>query len=161
MDDDDPPPPRGDALLRDTMMRAHSAARAAVHIAPLAWDTALAADALDYARTLASTGQFRHSKPATRSRPEGENLWMGTRGAFSYADMAGGWSNERRYYMPRVFPDISTTGNWADVGHYSQMIWRDTKSVGCGLASSGNDDYLVCRYAPPGNVFGQKADGTP
>jgi hypothetical protein len=45
--------------------------------------------------------------------------------------------------------------------HYTQMVWRDTGGVGCatatvrGLTSNGLDGadaYLVCRYAPPGNV---------
>jgi hypothetical protein len=28
--------------------------------------------------------------------------------------------------------------------------------VGCALASNGKTDYLVCRYASPGNVYGEK-----
>lgn len=80
---------------------------------------------------------------------------MGTRGAYSLEDMIGGWSGERRYFRSGFFPDVSTSGNWSDVAHYTQMIWRSTTNVGCALHQGRSDDYLVCRYSPPGNVTGQ------
>ncbi|WP_214019128.1 CAP domain-containing protein [Escherichia coli] len=52
---------------------------------------------------------------------------------------------------------MSTTGHWQDVAHYTQIIWRRTSQMGCALASSARDDYLVCRYTLPGNVVGQHA----
>jgi hypothetical protein len=35
------------------------------------------------------------------------------------------------------------------------MVWKDTKQVGCGTASSSTLEVLVCRYSPPGNYLGQ------
>jgi hypothetical protein len=81
---------------------------------------------------------------------------MGTRGAFSYEAMVGGWSSEARYFMPGQFPSVSRSGNWADVGHYTQMIWPTTTHVGCALASNARSDYLVCRYSPAGNIDGRQ-----
>jgi hypothetical protein len=81
---------------------------------------------------------------------------MGTRGAFSYESMVGGWSSEARYFMPGQFPAVSRSGNWADVGHYTQMIWPTTTHVGCALASNARSDYLVCRYSPAGNIDGRQ-----
>ncbi|PZU60181.1 MAG: hypothetical protein DI547_03885 [Sphingobium sp.] len=156
--DPDEARPRGAVLLRSEMLRAHNDARDAVGVPPIGWSEKLAVEAQGYARVLARTRTFRHSDKATRSAPQGENLWMGSTGAFTYAEMAGSWIAERRYYRPRaVIPDISTTGDWRDAGHYTQAIWRGTTLVGCGLASNGDDDYLVCRYSPPGNVFGRNA----
>jgi hypothetical protein len=37
------------------------------------------------------------------------------------------------------------------------MAWRNTMTVGCALASNRDNDYLVCRYSPAGNVVGQRA----
>jgi hypothetical protein len=36
------------------------------------------------------------------------------------------------------------------------MVWRDTTDVGCGLATGGGNDFLVCQYAPQGNFMGER-----
>ena len=131
----------------------HNQVRAAARVRPIAWDPALAVGADAYAAELARTGRWGHS--ARSSRPEqGENLWMGTRGAFGIDAMIGSWAAEGRYFRPGTFPAVSRTGNWAEVGHYTQMIWQGTTRVGCAVRSNARNDYLVCRYAPAGNVMG-------
>lgn len=151
------PAARGTSLLRRTMLAGHNEARAAVGLEPLRWSDALAADALAYAGELARSGRFEHS-PLPRGVPtQGENLWTGTRGAYSYAEMIGHWVAERRFYIARPVPDSSNSGRFGDVGHYTQIVWRGTQEVGCAEAGSRTDDYLVCRYLPAGNVVGQLA----
>jgi hypothetical protein len=151
------PAPRGADQLRTAMLRGHNAARAAVGVASLAWDDRLAADAAGYAARLAREHRFEHAVQPRGAGREGENLWMGTRGAFRYDEMVGGWVDERRWYRAAPTPDFSTTGRWADVAHYTQIVWRGTTAVGCAVASDAESDYLVCRYSPPGNVVGQVA----
>ena len=46
-------------------------------------------------------------------------------------------------------------GNWVDVAHYTQMIWKTTTHVGCAIYRDGGWDYLICRYSPPGNRDGK------
>jgi hypothetical protein len=147
------PAARGGALLRQAMLEGHNAARAALGQPALVWDDGLARDAKRYAQVLARTGNFRHAIQPKRD-PQGENLWTGTRGAYAYAEMIGHWVDERRMWKRGVTPDFATTGRWEDVAHYTQIVWRGTTRVGCALASNRSDDYLVCRYAPPGNVVG-------
>jgi hypothetical protein len=65
------------------------------------------------------------------------------------------WGKEKENFHPGEFPDISNTGNWADAGHYTQVIWKTTTSVGCGLSSDDDSDYLVCHYQLHGNVDGE------
>ena len=146
--------PRGDALMRATILDAHNRERAAYGSNPLVWDNGLEADALAYARRLAAVARFAHDPQTGVRLRQGENLWMGTRRAFSYATMAGSWIDERGHFKPGQFPDISRTGNWKAVGHYTQMVWSQTNRVGCAISSNTGDDYLVCRYFPAGNVFG-------
>lgn len=148
------PKPRGHALLRDSMISAHNQARRQYGVAPLAWDEALARDALVYARRLAGSGRFEHDPQPGRSPKQGENLWMGTRTAYSYAEMIGHLVGERRFYRPGRFPDVSSTGSVWHVGHYTQIIWPTSQKVGCATASNRSDDYLVCRYLPAGNIVG-------
>src|SRR3546814_16468334 len=54
-----------------------------------------------------------------------------------------------------ALPKFITTGRWSDVGHYTQIIWHSTTDVGCAIAVSQSDEYLVCRYTTPGNVYGR------
>ena len=149
--------PQGPALLQQAMEAGHRAARAEKGLPPLSWDPALARDAQAYANTLAATGNFEHSEQPPGAPPQGENLWSGTRGAYRYAEMVGHWVEEKRDYVPGVVPDVSRTGQFEDVGHYTQIMWRATQRFGCAEASNAEDDYVVCRYAPAGNYIGQRA----
>ncbi len=141
------------------VLAAHNAARAQARVAAMVWDPALGNTAAAYARQLAFTGTFQHSNRKAR-RGVGENLWMGSRGAFRVERMVGDWASERRMFVPGIFPSVTRTGNWADVAHYTQIIWPTTTRVGCALATNARADYLVCHYSPAGNIDG-RAVGVP
>ena len=136
------------------LLAVHNRERAALGIEPLSWDPRLAAASADYAQRLLPGGPLQHSPPPTRPN-QGENLWMGTHEAYQLEKMANGWAKEKRIFRRGRFPHVSTSGNWADVAHYTQMIWRSSKRVGCALAEGNKWDFLVCRYFPAGNVVGQ------
>jgi hypothetical protein len=148
------PAPRGAALLRQAMQQGHDAARAEVGLPPLTWSDELAAGARTYAQTLARTGRFEHSPGSQAVNRIGENLWTGTRRAYRYHEMIGAWRAEKRDYLHQPVPNFSRTGRWQDVAHYGQLVSRRTLRYGCALASGRRDDYLVCRYDPPGNLVG-------
>ncbi|THD37374.1 MAG: serine protease [Sphingomonas sp.] len=153
------PGERGAGAFERAMLDGQNEARAAAGVPPLTWDDRLAADAAVWADHIAETGRFEHSTWPRGGDPagEGENLWMGSRGYFSYAQMVDTWVDEQRYFVDGAMPNLSTTGNWRDVGHYTQIIWRGTTRVGCALASGGDNDFVVCRYSSPGNVMGSRA----
>ena len=137
------------------ILAAHNAERVRARVPLLMWDNALGTAAAAYAQQMAMTGRFEHSNRQLRPGT-GENLWMGSHGAFPIEAMVGAWGSEKRWFKAGVFPDVSRTGNWEDVGHYSQMIWPTTLRIGCALASTPRVDYLVCRYATKGNVDGRR-----
>ncbi len=137
------------------ILAAHNAERAQVGTPPLVWDDTLAAHAAVWAQRLAQLGRLEHSANADRPG-EGENLWMGSAGGYSPAEMVAGWAGEKADFSNGTFPDVARSGNWQSVGHYTQMIWRATTAVGCAKASSAQADILVCRYAPAGNFTGEK-----
>lgn len=152
--------PRGEApqdlrSLQTRLLSLHNRKRAAVGVPPLAWDADLAAAAAGYGPELARRGRLAHSAQATRPG-QGENLWMGTRGAYQIEEMIGDWAEEKSLLRPGVFPEVSSSGHWSDVAHYTQMVWRSTARVGCALHRSRRWDFLICRYSPPGNVVGQR-----
>ena len=141
----------------EPLMESHQAERAAVGVPPLRWSEALAADAARWGRQLARSGSFEHEVEVTDDLDTpGENLWMGTAGAWSPGEMVQSWAGEKRAFHNGSFPNVSRSGNWDDVGHYTQMVWRNTGEVGCALISDGSMDYLVCRYARTGNIDGER-----
>jgi len=140
------PAPMSDSDILAT----HNAYRIAVGEDPLVWSTELASYAQDWANYLVANNLFEHSYGLY-----GENLAAGPLTDSQLVDL---WGAEKQYFKCGTFPDVSTTGNWRDVGHYTQMIWPDTEECGCGIASSSTYPYskvLVCEYNPPGNFIGQ------
>jgi hypothetical protein len=151
---DKSPKSRNPLILKSTMIAAHNEARRLYSVPPLAWDDGLARDAAVYAARLARLNRFEHDAQNGRMPKQGENLWMGTRGAYSYGEMIGLLIEERRYFRPGRFPYVSRTGNWSHVAHYTQIVWPTSQRVGCATSSNRDNDYLVCRYLPAGNVAG-------
>jgi uncharacterized protein YkwD len=138
-------------------LAAHNIAREEVGLAPLQWNQSLARDAEDWANTLAERRVFQHA-PYDVRKGQGENLWQGTRDRYSPWQMISAFVAEKRDFRPGTFPNVSYTGRWSDVGHYTQIIWPETQEVGCATARNRSDEVLVCRYWPAGNVMGTRLD---
>jgi hypothetical protein len=130
----------------------HNRARAEVEVPPLAWDETLVDEARLHAARIAGERLFRHGK-VPKIEGQGENLFMGTAGAYSIDEMIGAWVQERVL--------LRGPGEWLEsfpaVGHYTQMVWRTTSRLGCAMVRNASDDYLVCRYRQAGNVRGEPA----
>ncbi len=149
-----PAPKITDAAFQTEILNAHNAERRAVGSPDLKWDADLAEDAQDWANNLARSGTMTHAS----QRGQGENLYMSGIGRMSITQMVGGWIAERANYIPGgAHPNVSKTGNWADVGHYTAVVWSGTTSVGCAVGRGAKYDFLVCRYSPPGNMRGRMA----
>ena|SRR5215203_3069268 len=152
--------------LAERLLAAQNRERLAVGHAPLVWDPQLAASAASYGPVLASMRRLVHSP--RESRPgQRENLAMAVHGTLSPEQLIGLWSSEKLLLQPGSsgpscpkqfgclsFPPVSRTGNWVDVGHYTQMVWPTTTRVGCAVFAA-DWDYLICRYSPPGNIDGK------
>ena len=146
-------PMPGNPGFTDSILQHHNVFRSALHLPSLTWSADLASDALVWAKHLAKVNKGQHD-PTVRGK-EGENIWWGTAGAYGPGEMVDFWANERQDFVYGIFPDCRTSQS-AVVGHYTQMIWKNTQSVGCALVSNGKMDYLVCRYSVPGNIVGEK-----
>lgn len=142
--------------LDDRLLAAHNRERSGAGIPALAWDPVLAEEAAAWGEALASSGAFEHDPDQDEEDPQGENLWAGTRGAYAPEEMVGGWIEEKKHFRPGRFPNNSATGDFADVGHYTQLMWRKTDRVGCALAEGAEEEVLVCRYRTAGNVVGER-----
>jgi uncharacterized protein YkwD len=148
------PPAINDRALQSEILTAHNTERRSLGVADLKWSADLAEDAADWAKGLAKSGALKHAS----QRSHGENLWMGAAGRSTPAGMVGLWLAEKKNYIPgSAHPKTSKTGNWADVGHYTAIVWSATAEVGCAVSRNATHDFLVCRYNPAGNVRGYAA----
>jgi hypothetical protein len=137
-----------------SLLGEHNRARDDAGVPRLRWSVKLAGEAQDWAERLAHEGGMRHSSQ-TESGGAGENLWMGSAGYYGPQAIIGTFVDEKRHYLRGAFPRVSRTGRWEDVGHYTQVVWRNTREVGCAVARNARDDFLVCRYWPAGNWMGE------
>ena len=131
-------------------------------LAPLTWSATLADHAQKWADHLDTIGTCDvHDKSVNGI--EGENLASGTS---SYTDAIDLWGYEQKCFKNDPMPDIyngqcdtytvnkcNEYKDWRCAGHYSQIVWRNTKEVGCGMRKG----CVVCRYSPAGNWTGEKA----
>lgn len=83
--------------------------------------------------------------------------------ARGYEDVTGAvdaWGDERGLYdFGGGSGGGDVTGFTEETGHFTQLVWKETQSVGCGVfACNGQNDVggymLVCEYWPPGNIQG-------
>jgi hypothetical protein len=130
---------------------AHNAARCSIRasppLPPLRWSTALAAVAQRYAEQLAS----KRCRLVHSSGRYGENLFWGT-ASYRPKDVVGAWLDEKKCFTHTAFPDCCS----CTCGHYTQMVWRGTTRLGCGVARCARGgEVWVCNYDPPGNVIGK------
>lgn len=138
-----------DADMRNQILATHNAWREKTGVPPLSWSNDLAAYALDWANTLKDQGcDIEHRDP----NQYGENLaWAG--GAhLSPETVVNLWGAEEAFYNY----DRNSCKRGEVCGHYTQLVWRDSRSVGCAVAHCSDSEAWVCNYDPPGNVIGEK-----
>lgn len=146
------------------LISAHNKWRAEAGVTDkLAYSPALAAKAQAWADHLKQTNhcQMRHSKPDGRY---GENLYWGSAMLWSdgYKELqqvtstqvVDSWGSEKADYD--YAGNHCTPGKMC--GHYTQLVWRSTTTVGCGMAvcEDTQEQVWACQYLPAGNWIGMK-----
>lgn len=152
------------------MLESHNRVRAAVGVAPLTWSSTMTGYAQEWATYLANQNncQMQHRSVAgIDPLKAGENLYWASPLTRTYSDgrketsvqaitpsqVADAWASEQADY------DYASNrcASGKICGHYTQMVWRTTLEVGCGMAVCPDKGQIwVCSYNPPGNWVGEK-----
>jgi hypothetical protein len=147
----------GELRIQDKqeILAAQNRYRAEINVTPLTWSDNLSVQAqkcADYnAANFLKQGGMKHCP----TPGFGQNIAQVTASShLTLAQIVDLWGNEKRYFINGEFPSVSSTGSPAAVGHYTQMIWQNSSEVGCGEASAGGNNLLVCDYSPQGNING-------
>jgi pathogenesis-related protein 1 len=142
----DEPAAVASAALAREMLAAHNAVRAHAGVPPLAWSDQLARLSQDWAQKLLSHKQFKH-RPDSKY---GENLFEISGAGASPAEVVRYWAMEAVDY------DYASNHCRRQCGHYTQLVWADTREVGCAVARNRERAVWVCNYDPPGNWIGKR-----
>jgi hypothetical protein len=131
----------------------HNKARKDVHVAPLSWSTQLAAFAQAWANNLAQNGCKMQHRPAAGewAQQYGENIYWAMGRSLLAGDASRSWYSEIADYTPGPY----SSANRGKTGHYTQMVWQESKTVGIGKATCPNGSVIiVANYDPRGNTLG-------
>jgi hypothetical protein len=122
----------------------------------LFWDADLAASAREYAGECV----FQHSSNRINT---GENLYASTAPDADIDDAVEAWAGEESFY---TF-DTNECLPGEQCGHYTQVVWHSTLTVGCAAAGCSpllnrpdgtsllpSAVFIVCQYGPAGNLLG-------
>jgi pathogenesis-related protein 1 len=132
--------------LSSEMLAAHNAVREDVGVPKLIWSPDLARAAQVWANRLASEGALRHSP----NPKYGENLYLIHNGRSSAREVVNSWAAEASDY------DYPRNTCRSRCGHYTQIIWSETRQLGCAVARRDQTEVWVCEYNPPGNYVGER-----
>lgn len=135
---------------KSKFLNIHNDRRAATGAAELTWDDNLAS----FAQCWADQCQFEHS----HNEEYGENIAAGSGSSYTIVTSMNDWWNEYKQW--------STNTDYTEAtGHFTQMAWKDSSKLGCGVSRCNSGDlglggtipdaiFVVCEYDPPGNVIG-------
>ena len=133
--------------------------RACPPLPPLVWHDALAELAQNYSEKCT----FTHNSQRVMAvkgifSSVGENLYQGlglhssmNAGVMEVENVTETWIMEEMFYN-------YTTNTCSNVcGHYTQVVWRNTTYIGCGITNCTSPDryIVVCNYGEAGNFVGQ------
>jgi pathogenesis-related protein 1 len=151
-----PPLPRG-TVDPMAMLAAHNRWRADVGVPPLTWSHKLAEISQSWADHLSTNGCTMYHSDTSY----GENIYQAS--ALIWSDgrrdlqkktpqqVTDSWGSEIQYYN---YANNRCSGV---CGHYTQVVWRATKEVGCAMSVCGNNSQIwVCTYDPAGNEVGRR-----
>ncbi len=137
-----------DEASAQIMLDVHNEWRRKAEVSELIWSDKLTESAQAWADHLvATTCQMKHST----DRDYGENIAWSSGRRLSPDRVVSLWGSEKKHYNLKENSCVERQ----ICGHYTQMVWADTREVGCGHALCGGAEIWVCHYFPKGNLRGE------
>ena len=161
-------------------LESHNIHRKCCGVPQLQWDDTLAQRAQDWADWLKNNfdGMPRHPDASAAEKdqylsyngkdyttsPLGQNIaWNWGRNidnGGSPSNSVDAWYLEGEFYDsadPSLYCDGCDPESGDELGHFTQLCWKDSTKVGCGVSETINGDenssVWVCNYSPAGNML--------
>ncbi|KAJ8285729.1 hypothetical protein GJAV_G00030270 [Gymnothorax javanicus] len=133
-----------DVNFEKEFLDAHNEYRAKHQAPSLTLSRDLCSSAQAWADHLLSKNALKHS-----GCDHGENLyyaWSSGHKQPNGKEAVDKWYNEINAY------NFDSPGFGSNTGHFTQVVWKNTKEVGVGLATDGQTVFVVGQYSPAGNI---------
>lgn len=144
------------------MVNSHNKWRVEVKTHPIIWSNELAEIARKYANDLKLTkcdvalNYDDHGKGKNVLWSNSKKVWWYHDPIIQYVDMdevVRSWAMEKSDYNYKT----NSCFEGKNCEHYLQIIWKETKEVGCEkVICNDNSQIFVCSYNPVGNLKGKK-----
>ncbi|EDW59792.2 Golgi-associated plant pathogenesis-related protein 1 isoform X1 [Drosophila virilis] len=133
--------------FENDFLHEHNKYRAEHGCPSLLLDTTLSEECKKYAELLVEKDSLDHS-----NGDYGENLCYTTKNPLTCVKM---WYDEIKDYK------YESPGFSLITGHFTQLIWKSSTTMGVGQSSGKRKNFVVARYKPAGNVAGQFKENVP
>ncbi|CAF3325755.1 unnamed protein product [Rotaria socialis] len=130
-------------------LQVHNELRQKHNVEPLRLNNDLSNLAQEWANYLASTGSLKHSKTKYHNTHVGENL-RSQSWPITGKEMTEAWYGECNKYDYR-----NRQSYQPGTGHFTQIIWKDSREVGFARAHGESMNFAVVMYYPAGNFLGE------
>ena len=142
--------------LNNILLQEHNKYRYTHNSRKLSLDSNIIKDAAVYAESLAKNSDPNYLEPSgsyyNSDEKYGENLFQCNKKSCKTANISlvtSIWYNETNNY------DYSLNKGQKGTYNFTQMIWKNTKKMGCGIGYRNDSSYkVVCFYYPRGNIYG-------
>jgi pathogenesis-related protein 1 len=136
------------------LLELHNQIRADVGVDEVTWSGELATYAQEWADHLVDTSCDLEHRPGSGKweLKYGENLFVGSSRYFDVTSAVRAWEEEKKDYDGQAIDRHNKNKS----GHYTQMVWKTTRQIGCAKAECRRRIIVVCNYDPPGNELGRK-----
>ncbi|KAF4518471.1 hypothetical protein B566_EDAN006476 [Ephemera danica] len=137
-------------------LRAHNEYRVKHGVPPLRLNKKLCRHSADWAKRLASRGHLEHRQ----NSDYGENIFCSWSSSPGH-QVTGREPVENWYSEIKDHPFGREPKNLKS-GHFSQVVWRDSRELGVAVAMSRSGQiFVVANYLPPGNFIGSFSENVP
>ena len=140
--------------IRKTILTHHNNYRKKHQVGNLVRNSEIEKIAQAYSEKLSAVCGRGHSGNKYKNEPLGENLyyvWGTYQMEVNGKDATVSWYNEVSQY------DFNNPGYKSGVGHFTQLVWKGSKQIGCGASCENNYCAVTCNYYPAGNYLGEFA----
>lgn len=130
-------------------LRAHNEYRSKHGVANLRLNKKLCKFAEEWAKIIATRGNLVHRT----NSPYGENIFCASSSNTNL--IVGGREPVENWYSEISYHPFGKEPSTLKSGHFTQVIWKDSKELGVGQARNRSGQvFVVANYDPPGNFIG-------